>query len=819
MNSPAYALVVFNLPLQESFTYEIPPQFTGQVKVGMRVLVPFGKRRITGYVVALSDTFNKKFTLKPIADLPDSAPVISEELLSLTRWMADYYHAGWGEAIKAALPGGLDEESHEVFSLTEKGKVDSPDQPANTRRLLFALRGKKKQTKKQLRKTLQKNFSAHTLAQLQQEGYVQSEIKLRKSSVAYTQEKRVRLVSPPPAKDAVATLLSRSPRQKEVFEILLKGECPVPELAQRVPNYSAALRQLIQKGLAETVTLRQSRQAIASSSPLQANPEAPFQFTPDQETLHRRLCESLEGNTGQTFLLHGITGSGKTEIYIRCIQRALQLGKTAIMMVPEISLTPQTVHLFQKRFGEEVAILHSGLSNTERFLEWDKIRAGKVSIVIGARSAVFAPFSNLGVIIIDEEHDTSYKQDSSPRYHARDTAIVRARLQKALVILGSATPSLESRWHAETGKYHYLSLNQRIGERFLPLVRLVDMRKEREEFKNFSILSTTLKRAVLERLERKEQVFLFLNRRGTANYVLCRACGFVFDCPRCSVSLTFHGQTRLMMCHYCNYTAVMPKGCVDCGGDVIRFSGFGTQKLEAEARKLFPSARIMRMDRDTTRDRSTYETVFREMNAGKIDILIGTQMITKGHDFHNVTLVGVVHADQSLHIPDFRSSERSFQLLTQVAGRAGRGKVPGLVILQTNNMDHYVYNFVRTHDYQRFYQQELSVRKRLHFPPFTRLAALAIEGEDEQQTEAAAQKVRQLLGPVIEQSSGVELLGPARAALYRLNEKFRWHIILRAPETKTLQAALKQSSQLWEGLKSSSGKIKITLDVDPVNML
>ena len=429
-------------------------------------------------------------------------------------------------------------------------------------------------------------------------------------------------------------------------------------------------------------------------------------------------------------------------------------------MVPEISLTPQTVARFHARFGNKVAILHSGLSQKERYLEWNRIREARVSIVVGARSAIFAPFKNLGVIVIDEEHDSSYKQDSSPRYHARDTAIVRARTENAVVILGSATPALESLANTESGKYHYLNLDKRVEDCLLPVVEIVDMQKEKDENRNFTILSGRLKTAIRHRLERKEQVFLFLNRRGTSNYIFCKECGFVFDCHHCSVTLTFHGRDNLIRCHYCNYTARVPKSCADCQGEVIHFSGYGTQRLEDEVHRLFPEARTLRLDRDTTRGRSAFESMHQSMRAGEIDILIGTQMITKGHDFPNVTLVGVVHADISLNIPDFRSAERSFQLFTQVAGRAGRGRVPGQVIIQTHKPEHFVFGFVREHDFKKFYEKEMVNRKKLNYPPFTRLAALGIECEIESIGEKATRELAVVLKKIVDRTGGVEMVGP-----------------------------------------------------------
>ena len=748
-SSPAqFAEVVFNLPLKEAFTYTIPSQFMGKVQIGMRVLVPFGRRKITGYVVNLADKWDKDITLKSIAELPDTEPIVDKEILTLTKWMADYYQSSWGEAIKCALPAGLDEKGQNV---------------------------------------------SHQLV------------------------KYARLAPAMPDEGEVERLLKRSPKQKLVFDLIKQKEISLPELLTQIPKSQAALRSLREKNLIEVFTEKKEREAFVAEGTMTQPFGASLKFTPGQKAVFKKLNTAIEAERFESFLLHGVTGSGKTEIYIRCIQRVLEMGKTAIMMVPEISLTPQTVERFRQRFGDRVAILHSGLSQTERYLEWKKIRDEKVSIAVGARSAVFAPFKNLGIVVIDEEHDGSYKQESNPRYHARDTAVMRARSLNAVVVMGSATPSLESTQNTRLGKYQYLSLDSRVGDRMLPLVSLVDMKRERKEFKNFSILSGTLRSAIRDRLSRDEQIFLFLNRRGTARFVFCPECGYVLECAHCSVTLTFHGKEDRLLCHYCNFRARMPNHCVECHGEVIRFSGFGTQKLEEEVKKLFPSARVTRLDRDTTRGRDSFADMHRNMNAGNIDILIGTQMITKGHDFPNVTLVGVVHADLSLNIPDFRSCERSFQLLTQVAGRAGRGQAPGRVMIQTNNPEHYMFEFVREHDVNAFHEKELKLRQQLNYPPFTRLIAIEVVSENESLGQNTAAKLGRAL--IRKAMSGVEIMGPSKAALYQIQNKFRWHLIMRGQSMQTLQGILTNCQELHELKSASRGKVKLSIDVDPFNLL
>jgi len=812
-----YAEVTFNLPLKEVFTYEIPPEFLGKVEVGMRVFVPFGRRRITGYVVNLTSRWDKKIRLKSLSDLPDTEPIVGTEILSLTKWLSSYYQCSWGEAIRAALPAGLDDESREEFSLTEIG-IDALIKGHVSKSavlLLQTIQEHQKATIKQCKKRLGKKFSAYCLAHLVKDGLLNSTEFISKSTIGYQYIKTARINQDFQEPDQIEKLLKRSPKQKKVYYQLMKGETSASDLKKSVTGSAAALKNLKEKGLIEIFTkkLERATHVNISNQPIGAS----LKFTPEQKQVFEKLSKVIEKSNFQSYLLQGVTGSGKTEIYIRCIQQVLEQGKTAIMMVPEISLTPQTVERFRQRFGDRVAILHSGLSKKERFLEWKKIHDKQVFIAVGARSAVFAPFTNLGIIVIDEEHDGSYKQDSTPRYHARDTAVMRARSQNALVLMGSATPSLESIHNTQLNKYQYLSLDKRVGDSMLPIVSLLDMRRERKEFKNFSILSGKLIASIRDRLSRKEQTFLFLNRRGTARFVYCPDCGFVLECNHCSVTLTFHGNDNRLLCHYCNFSARMPGYCPECQGEVIRFSGFGTQKLEEETRKLFPDARISRLDRDTTQSKSAFANMYHKMQSGEIDILIGTQMITKGHDYPNVTLVGVVNADLALNIPDFRSCERAFQLMTQVAGRAGRGKVPGKVIVQTNNPDHYMLEFVMEHDVKGFHDKELKIRKRLNYPPFTKMIVLEIVCENETHGQNTIGRLRQSLSQLVSRENSVELFGPSQAALYRLQNKFRWHLILRGKKMKQLQNILLKCPTLKE--TNSRSKAKITIDVDPINLL
>ena len=660
-----YANVAFNLPIKDVFTYSIPEELRELAVPGARVLAPFGSRRLTGYVVGLPETASAKFKIKSLQDVLDPEAVVSSNLMELTKWIADYYKSSWGEAIRAALPAGLEDEGSQIFWITEAGRkaLENNLKENIDIQILKTLARKSPLPLKLIKNKLKKEFSFSAVNRLNKAGWVDSEMKIERSSVSFVTEKNIRLSDFAQDNAEVLKLLGRSQKQKVAYEILLVGDKTLTELKKIIPNPSPTINELKKKGLVIVEELKVQRQGagVVNDSTVR---EKPPELTSDQKQVFREISKQIESRKYGTVLLHGITGSGKTEVYLNAIQTVLKQDRQAVMMVPEISLTPQTASVFRKRFGDSVAILHSGLTSIERFLEWRKILEGLVSIVVGARSAVFAPFKNPGVFIIDEEHDSSYKQDSTPRYHARDAAIVRAFNLGATVILGSATPSLESRRNAEIGKYSYLELKSRVFDRPLPIVKIVDMIKEREVRRNYSLLSIELKNAVRDRLKRKEQTFLFLNRRGAANFIFCKKCEFVWQCLRCSVSLTYHASRKRLECHYCNCAVRIPKTCADCGGEAVRFRSFGTEKLEEEVAVSFPHARLWRMDRDTTKKRADFEAVFDKMTKGEIDILIGTQMITKGHDFHNVTLVGVVQPDISLNIPDFRSGGKVVSIVS-----------------------------------------------------------------------------------------------------------------------------------------------------------
>ena len=620
-------------------------------------------------------------------------------------------------------------------------------------------------------------------------------------------------------KNEVEKLRKRAPRQAELLEAISRLETPMraADLLRRVSLDNQTLRALVKRGLAELreeAVLRDphgDEQFIATSN---------LVLNDEQSRALKEITEGLDSpENARPILLHGVTGSGKTEIYLQAIRAALDRGRSAIVLVPEISLTPQTVERFKGRFAkvqDAVAVLHSHLSEGERHDEWHKIHSGRARIVIGARSAVFAPLKNLGLIVVDEEHETTYKQEEAPRYHARDVAVVRAKIEKCVVILGSATPSLESYHNATVGKYRLAILTQRVDEKQMPLMRIVDLRQERRKEKAAAILSEKLRTAIADRLEKREQTILFLNRRGFSTSLLCSNCGEARNCPNCSVALTFHRHPAVagrLSCHLCGHTAAVPKKCPACGKDALIYAGFGTEKVESAVSQIFPKAAVRRMDADSMTRKEAYRETLRNFRTGKIDILVGTQMIAKGLHFPNVTLVGIINADLSLHLPDFRAGERTFQLLTQVAGRAGRGETHGQVFVQTYTPFSPSIQFARHHDFAGYYQQELEFRERCDFPPFKHAILITVRSAHEGRAKLSAETLKRRLKEALPEEF---TLGDATPApLEKLQGQFRFHILIRG------QAIMRLSRLIPETLDKLPfpEDVTVTVDVDPYQLL
>jgi primosomal protein N' (replication factor Y) (superfamily II helicase) len=638
---------------------------------------------------------------------------------------------------------------------------------------------------------------------------------VRKAEVGW---KKQVFVQPAPAvaETDIEKLRRRAPRQAELLEVIKRLERPISaaELLREKALDNQTLRALVKRGLVE---LREQAMPRDPHRDEQFVPTTKLALNPEQEAALREMTSALAvPNNAVPILLHGVTGSGKTEIYLQAIQSALDLGRAAIVLVPEISLTPQTVERFKGRFNavpDIVAVLHSHLSEGERHDEWHKIQSGRARIVVGARSAIFAPLKNLGLIVVDEEHESTYKQEEAPRYHARDIAVVRARIEKCVVVLGSATPSLESYYNATRGKYKLLTLNQRVDQCQMPLMRILDLRQERRKQKAAAILSDKLRKAIADRLEKREQTILFLNRRGFSTSLLCSNCGDVRDCPNCSVALTFHRHVARLNCHLCGHTAAVPKKCPACGQDALIYYGFGTEKVEATVAQLFPNAAVCRMDADSMTRKAAYRDALRNFRAGKIDVLVGTQMIAKGLHFPNVTLVGIINADLALHLPDFRAGERTFQLLTQVAGRAGRGDIPGEVFVQTYTPFSPSIQFARHHDFAGYFDQELEFRERCDFPPFKHAILITIrsphEGRAKLSAETLVRRLKEALAPEF-------ILGAATPApLEKLQGQFRFHILIRGDAIIRLSRLVRETLDKLPFPED----VVVAVDVDPYQLL
>jgi primosomal protein N' (replication factor Y) len=830
--SPRYAEVAVQLPVHGTFCYQVPPRLADRDLRGARVLVPFGNRGVAGVVVAVSDHPPPGVDkVRPIdALLADEAPVPAE-LLELCLWVASYYEAPPGEVLRAALPVGTQTSAQQIVELTDAGRAALEAGGALSPRLRDILgllvqaggalpqRALLAGAARQGTTPARPKVKPRDLAVLVEAGLAGYRRVMDRARVQARTE-RVAVLARPVTDDDRARL-ARAPRQLAALTALehAGGTAAVSALRQDQPNIATHLRALAEAGL-----VRFEQRALAPEVALTAPPGMIAAATPPELTAGQRAAldairAGLARSDFTAYLLHGITGSGKTEVYLHAIADVLASGRTAVVLVPEISLTPQLAARFRARFGDEVAVLHSGLTDRERFDEWQRLKSGGARIALGARSAVFAPVARPGIIVVDEEHDTSFKQDEGVRYSARDVALVRAQRAGGVCVLGSATPSLESFHAAESGRYTLLSLPERPTPRPLPEVELIDLRTYRAETE--AMLTAPLSQAIGDTLARGEQVILFLNRRGFDTFVLCRACGEAFRCEQCSVSLTYHRARDFLLCHYCGFHRRVPEACPVCSatGTIMR-KGLGTEKVAAAVAERFAGARVGRLDRDVATGARIAEILGR-MARREIDILVGTQMVTKGHDFPGVTLVGVLCADTGLSLPDFRASERTFQLLTQVAGRAGRGEQPGRVLIQSFRTDAVAVSAAAQHDYLGFYQAERTSRQELGYPPFGHLVALRIDGPDERAVQRAAHELADRAAGLSVRLD-VTVLGPAEAPLARLKGRTRWHLWLRAASRKPLRSLVR--AIVWGEPDAGSAPafasdVRITVDVDPVSAL
>ena len=812
---PEFCDVALPVPLDMAFTYRVPADATPVV--GARVLVPFRQQRMTGVVVELHDR-KPAITIKSVLSVLDVAPVFDDPLLRLGRWIADYYLAPLGEVFRTMLPLNAEFKRGTAYRITAEGQMAlhlagmsgssarsqrTPEEQAAEFRVLDYLSAQEPAPGETIQVREETLRSSTRVSKVVLTGMVRKKWLVREDISAVRDATRTVKIAL--LKSAAGKL---NENQRKLIETLAAsgGQVPLDTLqALEVPR--TTLSTLVKRGLIEVIE-QPAVFAISSSKPRPSRLELDFNLA--QQGALNRLREAVEMRKFSGILLHGVTGSGKTAVYLAGMRAVLEAGRSAILLVPEIGLTPAVAADLHQIFGDEVAILHSALSDKERAQQWRRIKSGEARIVVGTRSAVFAPVADLALIIVDEEHDSSYKQEETPRYHARDIAVMRAKMADAVVVLGSATPSLESYFNAKKNKYVLVELPNRVEQRPLPEVEIIDMRQEFQETGHEQVISRKLAAEIKERFDRNEQVMVLLNRRGYSPLVLCRTCGKTLECQNCAIALTHHKREHKMVCHYCGYTAPVPKACVHCGSEYVYFLGTGSEKLEELLHGMFPQARVARLDRDTVRGHEDFERTLNALSDGELDLVVGTQMIAKGHDIHGVTLVGVVGADSALGMPDFRAAERTFQLLTQVAGRAGRGQIPGKVILQTYFQDHYAVQYAAHHDFAGFYEKELRFRSWMHYPPYSALANVLVRSNQLDQ----ALQWSGTIGKWFEQTrhEGVRVLGPATAPIMRLKRDYRYHFVLKSPSREKLNATLR--AMLDYAAQQKIPRTQVIVDVD-----
>lgn len=785
-----FAEVVVPIPTTKNYLYSIPPEFGNKLKIGSSVLVNFHGRKLVGWIVGFGD--NEIEVVRPIIDVVESRPMFTSKMLRFFRWLSEYYLSPLGLVINHALPGGVVPKERQNCVL-----ISEPSQGNELSRNIIDYL-KEKERKAPL-KSIIKKFGKESLKEIKslvRAGHLREERELIPPKVKVKLTRWVKFVR--------ETERATS-RQRSLLDFLKeRKETSISEIKRVLNIHSSTIRTLEKKGAIQTFLREEFRDSL---SEFIAKEEPLLNLTNEQTRIANHIANKLKSQTFGVVLIHGVTGSGKTEIYLSAIEKALELNREAIFLVPEIFLTAQFTSILLNRFGGMVGEYHSALGAGEQYDTWRRIRDGRVRVVIGPRSALFVPLPNLGLIIVDEEHERTFKQsDLTPRYNARDTAIMRAKYENVLCILGSATPSLESYQNARRRKYVLFHLSSRIGEKELPKVTLVDMRREKSH-----ILSELLKSKIKERLERNEQIILFINRRGYSNFLQCRDCGNMLRCPSCSVTLTYHRIPRVLRCHYCGLERRPPEVCENCRGSNIKYMGFGIQRVEEELSKNFSGLRVLRVDLDTTTLKGSHSAYFRKFKEKEADLLLGTQMVTKGFDFPWVTLVGVISADTGLNFPDFRSSERTFQLLTQVAGRAGRGSLKGEVVVQTFSPSHYAIEFSKTHAYTDFFLREIEERRSLEYPPFSRLASITTRSKKLEESEALAYEIKERL----RFHEDVSILGPAPCALSRIRGYYRYRILLKSKKNFVIQRGIRETLPEYVDNRDR----RVSIDIDPVDLL
>lgn len=808
----SYAEIIVNqksAKADKPYTYRIPEELAEIIEPGKRVVIPFGRfnKLEIGMVVSIEDSSSGDFKYKNILDVLDKNPLVDTNMIQLAYWMKKEYMCSFSEAIQTVLPPG---DFREIKTYIKTSKlIDTGELSKLQRQILENISDGKAVIIDELKEKLDTVGLMTAIQDLEEKQLIELSFDIAQLGKGRTQK----FVKPiMQYNEGLGIIGPRAPKQQLLWnEIWGSFEIPVSDLLQKCNTSLSVLKILEARSMVELIekSIQESPIGIdiARYSKIELN------------SSQRRVYSSIESHPGEAFLIHGITGSGKTEIYLQLVEEMLSKGKDSIILVPEIALTPQTIDRFAGRFGNRVAILHSGLTQTERFDQWRRIKSGEYKIVVGARSAIFAPFNDLGLIVIDEEHENTYKSSISPKYSTYEVARKRCSMSGSTLVLGTATPSVETYYRALKGDLKLLEINTRATPMQLPEIQVVDMRKELSEG-NRSIISRLLYKEMKTALGDGRQVIIFLNRRGYSGSIVCRSCGYVSKCDSCEVSMTYHKSNSRLRCHYCGSTKPTPILCPICGSSYIRGFGVGTEKVEEMLNKIFPGKVIVRMDSDAVRNKVDYERILTSMKQGEIDILIGTQMISKGLDFPNVTVVGIIAADITLNLPDFRSPERTFQLTTQVAGRAGRGEWVGKVILQTYNPEHYSIQFSRNSDYKGFYDEEIKLRKALKYPPFLRMGVITVFGKDNNRVKFAVEKWHLLLNGVIGDNNEVVILGPHPAPLEKINGNHRYQIVLKFGYNIQKQVADALDRVFIEDKERiRQNDIKVSIDLDPVSIL
>ncbi|MFP3389751.1 primosomal protein N' [Brevibacillus sp. SIMBA_040] len=809
------AQIIVDVPVNRTnrpFDYRVPDWLTPIIHVGSRVIVPFGPRKLQGYVISiLEQTVDQveNSRLKDVEQVLDDTPPLTAELLKMSEWMSKQYLCPWVTAVQAMIPAVLKGKSEKWLTATEALNEETCGKSG----LLWELHRKRHLPLAEVEKQFPDEYML--VPGWIGSGLLATEYQVTDRITRKQQSFVKSLLEKPQLEEAIASLPARAEQMRRVLQLFAEHEghsFSVQMMRDEHGISRSPLKSLEAKGWIAIEQVEVYRDPYANR---RFSEKAKPEFTSLQQEVLTPILQSVQSHTYASYLLHGVTGSGKTEVYLEAIEQTLAKGREAIFLVPEISLTPQMVERFKGRFGADVAVLHSALSSGERFDEWRKIIRKQVKVVVGARSAIFAPFQNVGLIVIDEEHESSYKQEETPRYHAREVAIWRAKENDAVLLMGSATPALETYALATRGRYTLLQMPDRVGNRPMPEVHVVDMREELQA-QNRSMFSRKLHEMIEDRLRKEEQMVIFLNRRGFSTFVMCRSCGYTMRCIHCDISLTYHKTNHTARCHYCGYTIAQPAHCPECQSEHIRFFGTGTQKVEMELAKLFPGIRVIRMDVDTTSRKGSHEELLNKFRSGQGDVLLGTQMIAKGLDFPRVTLAGIIAADTSLHLPDFRAAEKTFQLLTQVGGRAGRHELAGDVVIQTYTPEHYSIMHATKHDYPSFYHDEMLQRRRTGYPPYFRLVLITFSHEDVPVVIRGAHTMADYLRQRLAQTT--ILLGPVASPIARVKDRFRFQIMLKYRDEPHLAELLSQATAAFEEWNKQQ-KVLMTIDVDPYVLL